>query len=97
LIREAFKDEEMKTRTKEVPAYARVLVDEIKKMPEKTMRLRKELGYVNETTLLEDASSFLRAEFGCDVEVSGESDPWIKDPAKRAGRAKPFRPAIYVE
>ncbi len=97
LIREAFKDEEMKTKTKEVPAYARVLVDEIKKMPEKTMRLRRELGYVNETALLEDASSFLRAEFGCDVEVSSESDPWIKDPAKRAGRAKPFRPAIYVE
>ena len=51
---------------------------------------------VNETTLLQDAERFLRAEFGCDVTVSGESDPWIDDPAKRASRAKPYRPAIYV-
>jgi len=96
LIREAFKDEEMKTKQKEVPAYARTLVDEVKKLPEATLKLRREMGHVNETTLIQDAERFLRAEFSCDVTVSGESDPWIEDPAKRANRAKPYRPAIYV-
>ncbi|MCX6654706.1 MAG: class I tRNA ligase family protein, partial [Candidatus Bathyarchaeota archaeon] len=96
LIREAFKDEEMKTKQKEVPTYARTLVDDVKKIPEATLKLRREMRFVNETKLLQDAESFLRAEFGCDVTVSGESDPWIDDPAKRASRAKPYRPAIYV-
>jgi leucyl-tRNA synthetase len=96
MIREAFKDEEMRTKQKEVPAYARTLVDEIKKMPEATLKLRREIGFVNETSLLQDAERFMKAEFGCDVTVSGESDPWIDDPAKRASRAKPYRPAIYI-
>ena len=96
LIREAFKDDEMKTKQKEVPTYARSLVDYVKKMPENTLKLHREMGYINETKLLQDAERFLRAEFGCEVSVSGESDPWIEDPAKRANRAKPFRPAIYV-
>jgi leucyl-tRNA synthetase len=96
LIREAFKDDEMKTKQKEVPAYARTLVDDVKKLPEATLKLRRDMGHVNETTLIQDAERFLRSEFGCDVTVSGESDPWIEDPAKRASRAKPYRPAIYV-
>ena len=96
MIREAFKDEEMRTKQKEVPAYARTLIDEVKKMPEATLKLRRGVGHVNEMTLLQDAERFLKAEFGCDVTVSGESDPWIEDPAKRASRAKPYRPAIYV-
>lgn len=96
MIRESFKDEEMRTKQKEVPAYARTLVDDVKKMPERTLKLRREMGHVNETTLIQDAERFLKAEFGCDVTVSGESDPWIEDPAKRASRAKPYRPAIYV-
>ena len=96
MIREAFKDEEMRTKQKEVPAYARTLIDEVKKMPEATLKLRRGVGHVNEMTLLQDAERFLKAEFGCDVTVSGESDPWIEDPANRASRAKPYRPAIYV-
>lgn len=96
LIRESFKDDELKTKTKEVPIMARNLVEEIKKIPEKTLFIRKSLGQVNEVKLLQDAESFLRAEFGCDVTVSSESDPWIDDPSKRASRAKPYRPAIYV-
>jgi leucyl-tRNA synthetase len=96
LIKDSFRDEEMRAKQKEVPAYARVLVDEVKKLPEATLKLRRGMGHVNETSLIQDAERFLRAEFGCDVTVSGESDPWIVDPAKRAGRAKPYRPAIYV-
>jgi leucyl-tRNA synthetase len=96
LIREAFKDDELKRKIKEVPVIARNLVEEIIKIPEKTLEIRKSLGHINEVKLLQDAESFIRAEFGCDVTVSSESDPWIDDPSKRASRAKPYRPAIYV-
>jgi leucyl-tRNA synthetase len=96
LIRESFKDDEMKTKQKEVPAYSRVLVEELKKIPENTLKTRVSLGQINESRLLQDALSFLKAELGCDVTVNCESDPWIDDPSKRANRAKPYRPAIYV-
>jgi len=97
LIRESFRDEELKVRVKEVPAFARGIVEDVKKTPAETARRRLEMGVVNESKLLQDAADFLRAEFGCDVTVSEESDPWIRDPEKRAHRTKPYRPAIYVE
>ncbi|RLI10151.1 leucine--tRNA ligase [Candidatus Bathyarchaeota archaeon] len=97
LIRECFKDEELKVRVKEVPAFARGIVEDVKRTPAETARLRLEMGVVNESKLLQDAADFFKDEFGCDVTVSGESDPWIRDPEKRAARAKPYRPAIYVE
>jgi hypothetical protein len=55
-----------------------------------------EMGQVNEVLLLQDASAFLESEFKCTMAISAESDPWIEDPAKRANRSKPYRPAIYV-
>ncbi len=97
LIKEAFKDDELKTRAKELPAYARIVAEDVKRTPAATVKRRLSMGIVNESTLLQDAEGFFKAEFGCDVTVSGESDPWIHDPEKRAARAKPYRPAIYVE
>ena len=63
----------------------------------KTVLRRLEMGIVNEVILLENAVGFLQREFGCNVLVFEESDPWIEDPAQRAKRAKPYKPAIYVE
>ena len=96
LIREAFKDSDMKAKQKELPNYARILVEEMKKLPENTLKTRRSLGQVNEMDLIQNASSFISAEFGCNVTVNCESDSQIFDPAKRAARAKPYRPAIYV-
>ena len=96
LIRESFKDDEVKVHTSEVPAFARGVVDDVIKTPAGTVRRRLEMGVVSETNLFDDAKSFLEKEFGCRVEIGGESDPWIEDPEKRASRAKPYRPAIYV-
>jgi leucyl-tRNA synthetase len=97
LIRDAFKDEDMKTRAKEVPAFARTVVEDVTKTPAAIMERRITMGQINESNLIEDASSFFRQEFGCEVTVANESDPWIEDPANRAKRSKPYRPAIYVE
>ncbi|UCD43798.1 MAG: leucine--tRNA ligase [Candidatus Bathyarchaeota archaeon] len=96
LIRKSFKDEELRTRQKEVPAFARIVVEDAKRTPGDTVRRKIEMGVVNETSLLEDAASFFEKEFGCNVTISNESDPWIEDPENRARRAKPYRPAIYV-
>jgi leucyl-tRNA synthetase len=96
LIRGSFKDEELRTRQKEVPAFARIVVEDAKRTPSDTVRRKIEMGVVNETSLLEDAASFFEKEFGCNVTISNESDPWIEDPENRARRAKPYRPAIYV-
>jgi leucyl-tRNA synthetase len=97
LIRDAFKDDEMKARAKEVPAFARIIVEDVTKTPAAIRERRLAMGQINESNLIEDASSFFGQEFGCEVTVANESDPWIEDPADRAKRAKPYRPAIYVE
>jgi leucyl-tRNA synthetase len=97
LIRDAFKDDEMRARAKEVPAFARIVVEDVTKTPAAIMERRLAMGQINESNLIEDASSFFEQEFGCEVTVANESDPWIVDPANRAKRSKPYRPAIYVE
>jgi leucyl-tRNA synthetase len=97
LIKESFKDEEVKARAKQVPAFARGVIEDVTKTPTETLKRRIEMGVVNESNLIEDASGFFEAEFGCTVSVGNESDPWIEDPSNRASRAKPYRPAIYVE
>ncbi|MGW8182277.1 MAG: class I tRNA ligase family protein, partial [bacterium] len=96
LIRESFKDDEMKTKTKEVPAFARQIVDDVIKLPAESLELRLKMGQLNEVGVLQDALNFIKGETDAEVSIGAESDPWIEDPAKRAHRAKPYRPAIYV-
>jgi leucyl-tRNA synthetase len=97
LIRDAFKDEEMKARNKLVPGFARVIVDDVIKLSNDELELRHKMGHLNEVSILQDSERFIEGEFGCEVSIAVESDPWIEDPASRANRAKPYRPAIYVE
>ena len=97
LIRAAFKDEEMKTRSKLVPKYARDIVDDVIKLSDRDTDMRLMMGQLNEVSLLQDAIRFIENTYKTEVAVCAESDPWIEDPAKRAGRAKPYRPAIFVE
>jgi len=97
LIKDAFKDEEMKARAKVVPGFARTVVEDVVKLPAAELEMRVKMGQINEVGVLQDAAAFLEAELGCATAVAGESDPWIEDPAKRAARSKPYRPAIYVE
>jgi leucyl-tRNA synthetase len=96
LIRESFKDEEMKARSKQVPAFARQIVDDVIRLPERNLILRLKMGQLKEVGILQDAVNFIKGETGADVYIGAESDPWIEDPTKRAGRSKPYRPAIYV-
>ena len=96
MIRESFKDDELKNLRKEVPALARIIAEDVIKTPSDTAKLRLDMGMINEVNLMEDAIGFFQQEFGCDIKIYNESDPWIEDPANRAKRAKPYRPAIFV-
>ncbi|MFW6109699.1 MAG: leucine--tRNA ligase, partial [archaeon] len=96
LIRESFKDEEMKARSKEVPKFVRQIIDEIVKLPDRKRELRMQMGQINEVGILQDAINFIEGQIGVEVVIGAESDPWIEDPANRAQRSKPYRPAIYV-
>lgn len=97
LIREALKEDELRTRPREVSEYARATVEEVRRLPEETLKRRLKLGIVNELKLLQDALEFFASELGCEVTINDESDPWIKDPEGRAKRSKPYKPAIYIE
>lgn len=97
LIKEAFKDDENKARADKVPNFTRSIVEDIQRMPGEIIQIRREMGVINEAKLLQDAEDYLMEEFGADIHVNTESDPWIEDPENRAERAKPYRPAIYVE
>jgi leucyl-tRNA synthetase len=97
LIKEAFKDDELRVRAKEVPAFARGIVEDVKRTPTDVTKRRLGMGMINESKLLQEAAEFFKTEFGCEVTVANESDPWIEDPEGRAEKAKPYRPAIFIE
>jgi hypothetical protein len=71
-------------------------VDDTIKLPERELKMRIKMGQLNEVVILQDAQSFIEGEYSAEVIIAAESDPWIEDPAKRAARSKPYRPAIYV-
>jgi leucyl-tRNA synthetase len=60
LIRESFKDDELKALRREVPNFARIVAEDVKKTPSETVRRRIEMGVINEVTLLEDAASIFK-------------------------------------
>ncbi len=74
-----------------------MIVEEVIRTPDETLAIRSKLGMVNESTLLQNAEKFFKSEFDAEIHIGAESDPWVEDPADRAKRARPYRPAIYVE
>ncbi len=88
------RDPEMRARAKEVAAYAKRLLDDLKRSSLEEMERR---AIADEAALFQEASKFLAAELGCRVDVIDADDPKRWDPAHKAEHAIPGRPAIYVE
>ena len=83
----------MRDRAKEAAAYARGLVDELRRAdPDDAARL----AVADERSLFGENAGFLASELGCRVEVFDAGDPSRWDPARKADRAVPGRPAIYL-
>ncbi len=55
------------------------------------------MSEINERSIYETAVAFLEREYDATVEVYAEDDEDIDDPAGRASKAIPFRPAIHIE
>ena len=80
---------------KEIPAFAKEVVNDIAKASNEDRRMMA--SAVDELDVLKRASGFLMAEFGCQIEAYLADDPARRDPKGKAKFAKPGRPAVYIE
>jgi len=65
-------------------------------MPEDMKQRQLQIGAVDEATVLGQAEAFFGKEFNVKLHAYKEDNPNIHDPKKKAGFAKPYRPAIYI-
>jgi leucyl-tRNA synthetase len=96
-IKTLLKDESLKKRAKEVSGFSQSLIEEVSIMATDMKSKRKLLGSLDEKPVLLDAKRFFEGELGCEVQIYSEDDAGIYDPKNRSARAKPYRPAIFIE
>ena len=84
----------MRERAKDVAAYAKQLAEELKHARADDL---ERFGALDEFSMFHENAQFLGTELGAKVDVYRADDPHRWDPAKKADRATPARPAIYVE
>lgn len=84
----------MRERAKEVAGYAKQVAEELKHARPGDL---ERIGSIDEFAKFRENAGFLGKELAVKVEVYRSDDPRRWDPSKRADRALPGRPAIYVE
>ncbi|KXS46323.1 leucine--tRNA ligase [Methanohalophilus euhalobius] len=95
LIKNLMQDPEMRPYGKEVPKFAKKVVDDIKAMKEEKFEMVYGFN-LDEKETLQEAISFFEKEIGCEVQIAREGEETY-DPEKKARFAAPMRPAIYIE
>ena len=88
-------DEALKPYMKDLAALAKRLVEEMSRR--KPEELARSSAGVDEEAYLEAGRPFLERQLGCEVLVHEAGAPGVPDPKGRSRRARPGRPAIYVE
>jgi len=96
LMKELMSDPELKTVAGKVAKFAQGIAQEINRMPEDMKQRQLQTGTLDEAELLENAEAFFGREFNVKIHAYREDDPNIHDPQRKAGYAKPYRPAIYI-
>jgi leucyl-tRNA synthetase len=96
LMKELMSDPELKTVAGKVAKFAQGITQEINRMPEDMKQRQLQIGALDEAKLLKTAEAFFGREFNVKIHVYREDDPDIHDPQRKAGFAKPYRPAIYI-
>lgn len=86
-------NEALRERGNEVNRLVQELVEVVRERPDE---LVDALAAVDEVEVYEDAREFLAREFDAEVEVYREGED-AHDPAGKAGKAVPFRPAVHLE
>jgi len=97
LMKEMMADPELKTVAGKVAKFAQGITEEINRMPEDMKQRQLQVGALDETSLMEKAAAFFEREFNTKLHTYRENDSNIHDPKRKAGLAKPYRPAIYIE
>jgi leucyl-tRNA synthetase len=97
LMRELMRDPELRRIAERVAKFAQQIIEEINRMPDDRKRRQLQVGIVDESQILEGAKSFLERELRAEILAYHEDDPRRHDPKRRAGLARPYRPAIYIE
>jgi leucyl-tRNA synthetase len=97
LMKELMKDPDLKTVAGKVAKFARGITEEINRMPKDRKLRQLQIGPVDEDALLEKAETFFGREFNTKIHTYREDDQQLHDPQKKAGLARPYRPAIYIE
>ena len=97
LMRELTGDPELRRIAERVAKFAQQIIEEVNRMPDDRKRRQLQTGIVDESQILREAKSFLERELRAKVFAYHEDDPKRHDPKRRAGLARPYRPAIYIE
>ncbi len=95
LIKSAMAKATSSEAKKEVPAYAKDAVTDLKKASASNRSLMS--VSVDELNVLKKAQTFLESEFSCRFELYSADDTARVDPKGKARFAKPGRPAVYLE
>jgi len=97
LMKELLKDAKMKKVAEQLAKFVGQVADEVNKMSMERKHRLNEIGALDESSILKEASNFFKRELNAEIVISGEEDSELHDPKKRAQLAKPNRPAIYLE
>jgi leucyl-tRNA synthetase len=96
-MKELMEDPELKKAAKNVAKFAGQIINEVNQMPNDKKRRELRIGMMNENEALKQAEDFFEREFNAKVYTYSEDDIQRYDPKKKAGSARPYRPAIYIE
>ena len=91
---QVMQDPDLRERGDEVNDLVGELTDQVRGVDDDALAAMRE---IDERAVYDDATDFLDREFDADVQVYGEDDADLVDPADRADGAVPFRPAIHIE
>jgi len=97
LMRELMGDPELRRTVERVAKFAQLIIEEVNRMPDDRKRRQLQVGIVDENQILREARRFIERELRAEVFAYQEDDPKRHDPKRRAGLARPYRPAIYIE
>ncbi len=95
VISEAMKDQGLREKGKAVVSFLQQAYSDLSKQTSRDLEAVSRLR-IDEFQILTEESDFISDETGLQVTVQRASQPTY-DPKKRASRAMPFKPAIYLE
>jgi leucyl-tRNA synthetase len=95
IMRSLMSKEEFRQRGKEVSDYIQQVINSL--ASKELREIKRKVGRLNELEVLNGAKEFLERELEFEVIVFSEDDEKKYDPVNRSSKARPYKPAIYLE